>query len=1108
MTGTQNIRTRLSPEDCRRLVPALNKGESCGTQTVSMSAAAFLVWALQEELGRPIVLVADGPRSLDNMYDDLLAFSFGRDEHVLQMPALEGLVVSGGRLNADLAGHRLNSLLSLARPDKPRIVATCVQALMQKVPSPHFLAENTSELKLTQEVDVDRLVGALDSMGYAFGVEVSNKGQASLRGGLLDVWPVTQEWPVRLEFFGPVLESIRTFDPVEQRSVERIAAVTLPPAAEVLPPDSRKAEYADITAYLDSGTCFLWFEHEDIRHHAEIYEENLDPDEAGRVVKYSTICSRITKNFVGGQVFIGTETRPGVKFVPVGIEAAEPLPSMEGGTFEPDVMERLRRDYVASIVRRNGKATSVHIFCDSQGSLERLQEIYESDVVAGKRVRFHLAPLSEGFQYRDQKITVIAEPDLYGQRRIRRRLRERTYHTAAARRGIGERLAEWADMQPGELVVHVDHGIGKYLGMYEINLQGEEQEVLSVEYADKAKLYLPVSQSHLLSRYVGVGKRKPDLHVLGGTKWTRDKASAERSIRDLAAALIETQAARETLKGHAYSKDTAWQHEFEMTFPYEETEDQARAIGEVKEDMESASPMDRLVCGDVGYGKTEVAMRAAFKAVMDGKQVAILVPTTVLAQQHFNTFSERMGAFPVSIEMLSRFRTKKQQQDIVKKLNAGALDIVIGTHRLLQQDVIFKELGLVIIDEEQRFGVAHKERLKQLRQLVDVLTLTATPIPRTLYMSLTGAKDMSTIQTPPQERLPVETIVMPYKDEVVRNAILRELNREGQIFYLHNRVKTIHTVHAHLASLVPEARIGVAHGQMSERVLENVMRKFIGGEYDILLCTTIIESGVDIPNVNTILIDRADRFGMADLYQLRGRVGRYRHKAYAYLLLPKHGQLFAAARKRVRSLQRYSSLGSGFKVALRDLEIRGAGNILGAQQSGHIAAVGFDLYCQFLKRTVARMKGEEVSPVVDVDLKLDFIDHSTHSADAENAVVIPISYLEDENLRLNAYRKIAGLAREKEVDQLYEEFRDRYGPVPGGLDRLLKIARLKVVASEHRIRSIEVRGEKVMMTRDNDYLMRDRRFPRLRASSATERLDEIVELIRTWQGKSLAFGVI
>ncbi|MCX6998358.1 MAG: transcription-repair coupling factor [Kiritimatiellaeota bacterium] len=711
----------------------------------------------------------------------------------------------------------------------------------------------------------------------------------------------------------------------------------------------------------------------------------------------------------------------------------------------------------------------------------------------------HVCPLSGGFTVPARRWMAVTESDLYGFRKALPGRYELHGRRPGPARAPALRVAEWTDLQPGELVVHVDHGIGKYLGLYEIEFQGRQQEVLAIEYAEKARLYVPVSQAHVLSRYVGLGRHRPEVHALGGRRWEREKSAAATATRDLAGQLLETQAARATLPGHAYAPDTPWQHEFEAAFPFQETPDQLAAIMAVKRDMESARPMDRLICGDVGYGKTEVAMRAAFKAVMDGRQVAMLVPTTILAQQHFETFAERFAAYPFSIEMLSRFRSRAQQAEVVRRLRAGGVDIVIGTHRLVQPDVAFKDLGLVIIDEEQRFGVAHKEQIKQLRQLVDVLTLTATPIPRTLYFSLTGARDLSTIQTPPRDRLPVETIVAPLSDELVRAAILREINRGGQVFYLHNRVRTIEHVRQSLRALVPEARIEAAHGQMPEGQLAGLMRRFVHGEFDVLLCTTIIESGMDIPAVNTILIEHADRFGLADLYQLRGRVGRYKHQAYAYLLLPRHGRLFDTARQRIGAIKQFGSLGAGFKLALRDLEIRGAGNLLGAEQSGHIVAVGFDLYCQLLKRSVAALKGEKPALLVEVETRLDFLDLSTAGAAGAGAAVLPHAYIEDENLRVRAYGDIAAASSAGDLNRLRASLRDRFGPLPPAAERLLKVAGLRILAAARGLQFIEVIGDKVMLRRGADWLQVDSRFPRLSSATPAAKLDELLRLVRGWK---------
>jgi transcription-repair coupling factor (superfamily II helicase) len=669
----------------------------------------------------------------------------------------------------------------------------------------------------------------------------------------------------------------------------------------------------------------------------------------------------------------------------------------------------------------------------------------------------------------------------------------------------------------------VQHGVGRFLGLkilpggsgtkpMDKATTTSGTECLVIEYAASdpsqppPKLYVPVTEAHLVSKYVGAGKIRPPLNTLGGTRWNKAKEQAERAVRDVAADLLEIQAARESQVGHPFKLDTPWQREFEGSFIYEETTDQLRAIGETKADMERPKPMDRLICGDVGFGKTEVAIRAAFKAVMDGRQVAVLVPTTVLAQQHFNTFRERMADYPIRVELLSRFRTRREQQRVVKDLAAGAVDIVIGTHRLIQSDINFKDLGLVVIDEEQRFGVMHKEKFKMLRKLVDVLTLSATPIPRTLYLALTGARDMSAIQTPPHDRLPVETIVMQYDERVIRDAIQRELNRGGQVFFLHNRVMTIHTMEQKLRALLPHARIVVGHGQMEADDLEEVMTQFVNGEADVLLSTTIIESGLDIPNANTIIIDRADRFGLSELYQLRGRVGRYKHQAYAYLLLPRHAGLLTDVRKRISAIKQYSTLGSGFKIAMRDLEIRGAGNLLGSEQSGHITAVGFDLYCQLLKQSIAALKGEKIKPRVEVSVRLDFLDVSASAEDVSGqpsvvsgSATLPHSYVPEPQHRIDIYRKLAQATDKESMDALTKELRDRFGPIPPSVDLLLQVAELKSLASDRGISGLEVKENKIMLSRGGDYIMVGGKFPRLTKKDAKARLKEIKRLLLALQ---------
>jgi transcription-repair coupling factor (superfamily II helicase) len=602
----------------------------------------------------------------------------------------------------------------------------------------------------------------------------------------------------------------------------------------------------------------------------------------------------------------------------------------------------------------------------------------------------------------------------------------------------------------------------------------------------------------MVSRYVGLGKKSPPLSSLADAKWTRAKKNAAASIFDYAGKMLALQAERETQRGHAFGTDTKWQLEFEHSFPFRETPDQLKAIAETKRDMEEPRSMDRLICGDVGFGKTEVAIRAAFKAVMEGKQVAILTPTTVLAQQHFETFRQRMLDYPVRIEMLSRFRSHAEQRKVLEQLREGGVDVVVGTHRLISGDVVFKDLGLVVIDEEQRFGVLHKEKFKELFKLVDVLTLSATPIPRTLYLSLVGVKDMSTIETPPLNRLPVETVICGYDERIIRDAINRELERQGQVYFLHNRVMSIEKVRDRIAELCPDARVESGHGQMDADELEDVMERFVAGKIDVLVCTTIIESGLDIPNANTIIIDRADRFGLADLYQLRGRVGRAEHKAYAYLLLPREMMTVGAARKRINAIQQYSSLGAGFRIAMRDLEIRGAGSILGTAQSGHIVAVGFDLYCQLLKQAVAQVKGEKLRPRLEVDVRLDFIarNEGEYLADGPEQFVpafIPTAYISEAALRIQAYRNLAEITTAEQLQRLRRDWRDRFGKWPEPVDNLLLLSEVKLSAARARVSRVEVREDKLMLTRRGDFILVGGKFPRL----TSDRID--LKLPEVWQ---------
>ena len=808
---------------------------------------------------------------------------------------------------------------------------------------------------------------------------------------------------------------------------------------------------------------------------------------------------------------------------------------------ELQIAEAQRREFFNQLHRWLRQGYAVHIFCNNDGERQRFEEIWQelglgsgvpdlrkdSRAVQSRtpdaRPRTRIGSLSRGFLCDEARLVVVTDAEIFGRYKIQRPRRLKSPHALAARSALD---IDFTELEEGDLVVHLQYGIGRFLGLKnlpttagrsnsELRTPNSEIECLVIEYApansgdEPPKLYVPVTEAHLVSKYVGAGKVHPPLNTLGGTRWRKAKEQAERAVRDVAAELLQIQAVRESQPGHAFAADSPWQREFESAFIFEETPDQWRAIQETKSDMEKPKPMDRLICGDVGFGKTEVAIRAAFKAVMDGRQVAVLVPTTVLAQQHFNTFRERMADYPVRIELLSRFRTRRQQQRVVKDLANGGVDIVIGTHRLIQNDIVFKDLGLVVIDEEQRFGVLHKEKFKRLRTLVDVLTLSATPIPRTLYLALTGARDMSTIQTPPHDRLPVETIVTQFDERVIRDSIQRELNRGGQVFFLHNRVMTIQTMADRLQRLLPRARIVVGHGQMDADELEEVMTKFVNGEADVLLSTTIIESGLDIPNANTIIIDRADRFGLSDLYQLRGRVGRYKHQAYAYLLLPRHVSLLTDVRKRISAIRQYSTLGSGFKIAMRDLEIRGAGNLLGAEQSGHITAVGFELYCQLLKQSVGALKGEKVKPRVEVSVKLDFLGQSAVSSRQSVAIGsersaadyglpaanLPHNYVTEPRHRIEIYRKFAQANEKSALENLQKELRDRFGPLPPAVELLLLVADLKILASEKAVAVIEVKDDKLMLTRHGDFITLGGKFPRLTKKDAKARLKEIKKLL-------------
>ena len=1031
---------------------------------------------LQHSTKSTIWILCPSVHSQELFYESLLNWQ----PDALFLPEAELAAVENVLPDPEIAAERLALLTEIERDSRPRIVVATRASLDQSAPKRGTLRSAVTQLTRGAAAKMEQLVEQLVGSGYERVAQVTTRGQFAVRGGIVDIYSWQAPLPFRLEFFGDQIESLREFDIDSQTSVRdlRLADLLLGTA------DDQSGLVRD---YVAPDHLIL----------------DIEPEEI------SDAQIQISENWIetGPEDFSGA-----FQDCDIGEFAAGDLV----------LAEAKRAQFVERLKEWRTNNASIVIYFQTEGEIERFREIMAG---ALDGLDFVEGTLARGFCFPAANLVVLSAAELFGRFAVhaRRHLRRAERHRAQI---------DFSELNEGDLVVHLEHGIGKFLGLQKIPVgqaprlpdgaslasgaltlqqQTQPQEVLVLEFADEARLYVPLEQAYLVSRYVGAGKRSPPLSSLGDGKWARAKIKAAASIFDYAGKMLAIQAERQMHAGNSFAPDTKWQAEFERSFPFRETPDQMKAIIDTKIDMERPRPMDRLICGDVGFGKTEVAVRAAFKAVMDGRQVAVLAPTTVLAQQHFEVFRQRMLDYPVRIEMLSRFRSQSEQKKVLQLLREGGVDIIIGTHRLISGDVVFKDLGLVVIDEEQRFGVLHKEKFKELFKLVDLLTLSATPIPRTLYLSLVGAKDMSTIETPPLNRLPVETVVSAYDERIIRAAIDRELERQGQVFFLHNRVATIERARDRIVHLCPQARVEIGHGQMDADELEAVMSRFIAGKTDVLVCTTIIESGLDIPNANTIIIDRADQFGLADLYQLRGRVGRAEHKAYAYLLLPREMMTIGAARKRISAIKQYSSLGAGFRVAMRDLEIRGAGSILGTAQSGHIVAVGFDLYCQLLKQAVTQLKGEKPRLRLDVDLRLDFV--ATNEAEfvappkVARAVgeadslpykipaFIPITYISEPALRIRAYRDIAEITSPGQLDRLRRDWRDRFGSFPLGVDNLFALIEIKLAAAESGVSRVEVRDRKLMLTRHGDFILVAGKFPRLVASKIEQHLGEVLQLI-------------
>jgi transcription-repair coupling factor (superfamily II helicase) len=1037
------------------------------------------------------------------------------------------------------------------RPQTQLLILTTPAALLQPVPPLADFANREAELVRGEGRSFQALLDLIRSFDYDSEAVCEAPGQYAVRGGIVDVYPITAHQPYRLDFFGDTLEEIRTLDPVTQRSGEPVERVTLTAAPRL----HTSGLAASLLDYLNPGTHAALLEPKALE---ELFG-TLAPDDgragiplpAGPVRNgvralpfdeaLGATCARLfgvsdldlaTRLFdlAGDEETWDTESLSHHRSYP-----EERLLAHERLTAEEDA----RRQFLEKVAAWKKEGYAVDFVVSKEGEEQRIRELLDEHTALKKiKPRYLRGTLNEGFRltYREGRANppdepradgssgrlalpkgriVVSETEIFGRQRTRRTLAKR----AVAATSAVDQLLDFSELVEGDFVVHLQHGIAQYRGLTRLESGDGIREVISLEFDDRVTLHVPLQESHLISRYVGLTKAKPQLGRVGSGRWEKARQSAERSTLDLAAELLRIQAQREAQPGHAFAPDNVWMREFEAAFPFTETRDQAKAIGDLKADMERTRPMDRLLCGDVGFGKTEVAIRGAFKAVMGGRQVAVLVPTTVLAQQHLNTFRERMAGYPLAVEMLSRFRTRKEQEGILAALAEGKIDILIGTHRLIQEDVKFKELGLVIIDEEQRFGVKHKEVFKRWRAHVDMLSMSATPIPRTLYLALTGARDLSTIETAPANRLPIQTIVKSYDEKLVVEAIQHELRRGGQVFYLHNRVMSIDLVAARLRELLPGTTVGVGHGKMGADGLERMMTDFVAGRYQVLVCTTIIESGLDIPNCNTLIIEGADRFGLSQLYQLRGRVGRFKHQAYAYLLLHRHARLLDIARQRLTAMRQHNQLGAGFRIAMRDLELRGAGNLLGAEQSGHIVGVGFELYCQLLRQSVARLKGEKHAALVRASVKLDFVfvgegagtearSEATDSFSAlkqaegiegEIAVIqarLPAAYLGETRLRIDFYRRLAMAESPKQVKDLEAELRDRFGKFGEPVKALLLVTEIRVRAEQKGVLSVETRGSRLKCLRNSgrrdDFIQLSSRFPRLTAPTPLARLREII----------------
>ena len=1012
-------------------------------------------------------------------------------------------------------------------------VITTPEAILSETPAQ---AERL-ELRKGMSIKMEDLRKRLGDFGYYNEVLCEGPGQFAMRGGIVDVYPIASRTPFRIDFFGDEIDTIRPYDPDTQLSDGQ-------PLAEIEIDSYTTSAGSKLAADFISKNPASWIFIEpaqlalDFPELFNVYEKIENP-----APNFQKIFDRRPSDeFIGissieepGDIFKAAQK---IKTATEDISQYRPMPMSEGiGDERMKSENEIRKIFIGELIRWSREGFRLFIEAEGEGEQKRIKEMFAECGETPKNCVFIKPFFGEGFiadfdgaekilgwealKKGDRGAVCAGSLEMFG-RRIKTDIAPR--RKMLSRRAEVDALLDFSELCEGDYIVHAAHGICRYQGITQIEAGGAKQEVLKLEFEDNAHLYLPLHKSHLISRYIGLDKRAPKLSKLDSRAWIKVRTAAETAALDYAAELLDMQSRREIAEGYAFPGDGDWQDAFESSFAFVETPDQLRAINEVKADMQAKAPMDRLICADVGFGKTEIAIRAAFKCALAGRQAAVLCPTTILCQQHFKTFKDRMAAFPVVIEMLSRFRKPKDVARIKQQLKEGKIDIIIGTHALLASDVNFKDLGLLVIDEEHRFGVKHKEKIKHMREGVDVLTMSATPIPRTLYFAMMGAKTISIIETPPKNRFPVETIVREYDEDLIKSAIEREISRQGQIFYLHNRVKTIEATAEKLKKMFPKLRVGVGHGQMNERELEKLMSEFMDGKYDILVCTTIIESGLDIPNCNTIIIEGADKFGLAQLYQLRGRVGRFTRKAYAYLLLHRHARLVEKAQKRLSAIRQYNKPGAGFRIATRDLQLRGCGNILGAKQSGHIASVGFDMYCSLLKQSIARLKGEKSAAGIRASVALDFIalgEGGKKSAAVEKAsnmfeelkaiqiikdkaqilpAYIPESYIPQAQLRVDIYRRLELCASEEEVGRIKKEMRDRYGEIPQCVEILFYLAQIRICAEICGISKVETEGAKLKLRIANpaaiEFVRVNGNFPRLTKPNSIDRLREIINFLK------------